>query len=149
MAWGKRWSKPTVKAPTGAKNRRRGNTRAKYTEALGRVFDSGAEARRAAQLDNLRASGAITGLEFQKQMILGFLPTVKWKVDFFYYDEFGRPTWEDVKGRIDREARIKLSWARSLGMWVKFVKESPHNSGNFHEISGVAAKYDGKRAGLW
>ena len=100
-------------------------------------------------MDNLLASGAISGLEFQKHMVLGFLPTVKWKVDFFYYDEFGNPTWEDVKGRTDREARIKLSWARSMGMRVRFVKENPHNSSNFHEIHGIPLKYDGKRDRLF
>lgn len=123
----------------GARKGGRGRTRAKYTEALGRVFDSAGEAEYAVFLHTLQNAGIISGLDFQKRVKLGVCPKVDWDLDYFFLFN-GEETYVDFKGDPVglREARVKLSWARSNGMSVFFVVKD--ENGAYKELYGHPKK---------
>lgn len=82
-----------------------------YSELCGRTFDSKAEARRGEELAMLEKQGAIKDLKYQVPFTLHEKPSIKIKIDFQYYDKESKQTvYEDTKGVLTREARIKLAW---------------------------------------
>ena len=95
-----------------------------------REFDSEGECIRAEYLHALERDGKISGLRLQPRIILGFSPNVTWTLDYFYVED-GASVFEDYKGasmrrgaggvnvRMERETRIKLSWARSMGFTIR------------------------------
>ena len=82
-----------------------------YSELLGRTFGSKAEARRGEELELLQRAFEISALQYQVSFKLCEKPNIKIKVDFGY-KENGKQLWEDTKGMITREARIKLAWLK-------------------------------------
>lgn len=82
-----------------------------YSELCGRTFDSKAEARRGEELELLQKAGKIRNLQYQESFQLCQKPNIKIKIDFGY-KENGKQLWEDTKGMITREARIKLAWLK-------------------------------------
>ncbi len=85
---------------------------ARKTRFGGRLYDSKAEADRAAELALLVAAGVITDLEAQPRVELE--PGIVWKLDFAY-TERGRRVHEDVKGIVTREAALKMKLWRLHG----------------------------------
>ncbi len=82
-----------------------------YSELCKREFDSKAEARRGEELKLLEQAGVIDDLQYQVPFLLCRKPNIKIKVDFSYWLD-GKLVFEDVKGMITREARIKLAWLK-------------------------------------
>lgn len=92
------------------------------SELCGRTFASKAEARRGEELKLLEQGGVIKELEYQVSFLLCRKPSIKIKVDFAYKLD-GRIFYEDVKGMMTREARVKLAWLdQSQGVKVDIVK---------------------------
>lgn len=85
------------------------------TEVDGIRFDSKAEAARWSELRLAERAGAITQLERQVKLLL---PTgITWRIDFTYV-EGGVQVYEDVKGKITSDYRIKrnmLTWQIRMG----------------------------------
>lgn len=95
---------------------------AKQTLALGRRFDSGAEAARAAELSLLERAGAIADLVFQPRVELE--PGIFYRPDFAYRER-GRVVWEDVKGvETERFRLIKRLWRLHGGGPLRITKRS-------------------------
>jgi len=93
-----------------------------YSPFCGRFFDSKAETRRGEELKLLEQDGVIKDLEYQVPFLLCQKPSIKIKVDFAYKLD-GRICYEDVKGMMTREARVKLAWLeQSQGVKVDIVK---------------------------
>ena len=93
-----------------------------FSELCGRTFDSKAEARRGEELVLLEKAGEIKDLEYQVSFLLCQKPNIKIKVDFAY-QENGNKIFEDVKGVMTRDARVKIAWLREkYGIDVKIVK---------------------------
>lgn len=94
----------------------------KYSEICGREFDSKAEARRGEELKLLEQGGVIKNLEYQVSFQLCQKPSIKIKIDFAYKLD-GQAFFEDVKGIMTREARVKLAWLeQSQGVKIDIVK---------------------------
>ena len=94
--------------------RNRGNkysARKTYSNLCGRIFDSKAEARRGEELALLEKAGEISDLQYQVPFQLCLKPNIKIKIDFAYQQD-GKQIFEDVKGLMTREARIKLAWLK-------------------------------------
>lgn len=85
------------------------------TEVDGIRFDSKAEAARWSELRLAERAGAITQLERQVKLLL---PTgITWRIDFTYVED-GMQVYEDVKGKITSDYRIKrdmLTWQIRMG----------------------------------
>ena len=97
---------------------------AKKTESklCGKIFDSKAEARRGEELKLLEDAGEIKNLEYQITYPLYQKPSIKIKLDF-RYEKDGVVVIEDVKGMIDREARVKLAWLKEKhGIAVRLLR---------------------------
>lgn len=108
------------------------SARRTYSELCGRQFDSQAEARRGEELVLLEKARKIKGLEYQVSYQLCLKPNIKIKLDFRYRQN-GKVVVEDVKGMIDREARVKLAWlAAQQGVKVNLLRWS--KSKGFQEI---------------
>ena len=87
-----------------------------------RVFDSKAEARRGEELHILQEAGEIKNLEYQVTYLLCDKPSIKIKLDF-RYRENGSTIVEDVKGLLEREARVKLAWLKEKhGVDVRLLR---------------------------
>lgn len=87
---------------------RRSKYGARRTAALGRSFDSGAEADRGGELTLLEQAGELAGLTFQPRLELE--PGIFYKPDFSYVER-GRVVYEDVKGvETERFRLIKKLW---------------------------------------
>lgn len=94
------------------KNRWRGNKYSAtktFSELCGRTFDSKKEARRGEELVLLEKVDAISDLRYQVPFQLCLKPNIKIKVDFAYRED-GKTIFEDTKGVLTREARVKLAW---------------------------------------
>ena len=85
-----------------------------WNETLQRTFHSGAESRRATELYLAQQCGEIQNLEFQVPLILSQKPqaSVKAVIDFRYTDH-DRVVYEDVKGKMTAEARVKYAWVQA------------------------------------
>ena len=98
------------------------SARRTYSELCGRFFDSKAEARRGEELALLEKAGEIKDLQYQVPFKLCEKPSIKIKVDFAYWQD-GKRFFEDVKGMMTREFRVKLAWLKSTkGIEVKLIK---------------------------
>ena len=98
-----------------------------YSELCGRMFDSKAEARRGEELELLQKAGEISDLQYQVQFLLCQKPNIKIKVDFAY-KENGVVAYEDTKGVLTREFRVKMAWLeQSQGIKVILTKKGKAN----------------------
>jgi len=93
-----------------------------YSELCGRMFDSKAEARRGEELFLLQKAGEISDLQYQVSFLLCQKPNIKVKVDFAY-QQAGVVIYEDVKGMMTREFRVKMAWLeQSQGIKIILTK---------------------------
>jgi hypothetical protein len=91
-----------------------------YSELCRRYFSSKAEARRGEELALLERAGAIANLKYQPKFNLCDKPKITYTADFQYEElqpmQNGAEHWvtvyEDVKGVLTRETRIKLAWLK-------------------------------------
>jgi hypothetical protein len=95
-----------------------------YSELCQRSFSSKAEARRGEELFLMMKAGEIYELEYQPKFILCESPKITYTADFKYRlpppAEF---IYEDVKGILTRETRVKLAWLKEkYGVVVKLTK---------------------------
>ena len=91
-----------------------------YSELCKREFDSKAEARRGEELKLLEQARVIDDLQYQVSYQLCQKPNIKIKIDFTYWVD-GEMIYEDVKGVITREARIKIAWLKEqqgIDVWI-------------------------------
>jgi len=91
-----------------------------YSELCKREFDSKAEKRRGEELWLLEQAGVIDDLQYQVSFTLCKKPSIKIKIDFVYWLD-GKVIYEDIKGMITREARIKMAWIKEqqgIDVWV-------------------------------
>lgn len=82
-----------------------------YSDLIKREFDSKSECVRAEELWLLEQADVIDDLQYQVPFELCKKPSIKIKVDFSYWLD-GKLVFEDVKGMMTREARIKLAWLK-------------------------------------
>jgi len=93
-----------------------------YSEICKRDFDSKAEARRGEELWLLEQADVIDDLQYQVSFLLCQKPSIKIKIDFSYWLD-GEIAYEDVKGMMTREARVKLAWLeQSQGIKIDIIK---------------------------
>jgi len=93
-----------------------------YSELCERTFDSKKEARRGEELVLLEKAEAISDLQYQVPFQLSLKPNIKIKVDFAYRQD-GKTIYEDTKGILTREARVKLAWlAEKHGVAVRLIR---------------------------
>ena len=91
-----------------------------YSELCKREFDSKAEKRRGEELWLSEQADVIDDLQYQVNYVLCKKPSIKIKIDFVYWLN-GKVIYEDVKGMITREARIKMAWIKEqqgIDVWV-------------------------------
>ena len=88
-----------------------------WSELCQRMFDSKAEARRGEELCLLEKAEEIRDLRYQVPFVLCEKPRIKITLDFAYLDQqpYSLMTrwdrvYEDVKGILTREFRVKLAW---------------------------------------
>lgn len=143
----------------GAKGGRRRGRRSKptFSSILQREFDSEGECRRGEYLYAMEQRGEISGLAFQRKVHLGTGPIVTWTLDFVY-EKDGCVIFEDYKGSntnkagavktlIERETRVKLSWARSMGYDCRIVIND--GRGGYRETCEPPSKFNKNRHGLF
>ena len=82
-----------------------------YSALCERTFDSKSECRRGEELFLLQKAGKISGLEFQVPFVLYKSPSVKIIIDFKYMYN-GTIIYEDRKGFITKDCRVKLLWLK-------------------------------------
>jgi hypothetical protein len=100
--------------------RRTAKYRAVRTEHDGVVYDSKAEARRAAELDAMTAAGQIIGYQRQVTFRLGD-KLDPYRVDFLVFDHYGAVHAEDVKGYETKQFKHHLRRWRRFGpcdLWI-------------------------------
>ena len=98
------------------------HARKTYSQLCDRIFDSKAEARRAEELRLLEMAKEIEGLGYQVKFVLCEKPRITITVDFSY-NENGVTVYEDVKGMMMREFRVKLAWLKEKhGVSVKITR---------------------------
>jgi len=95
-----------------------------YSELCQRTFDSKAEARRGEELVLLERAGEISELQYQVKRILStemhFRVTIT--IDFSYQQN-GKRIYEDVKGMMMKDFKVKLAWLRQMyGIEVNIIK---------------------------
>lgn len=83
-----------------------------WSNLINRQFDSKLEADRAEQLYIASLEGSITDLQFQKKFILSDKPKVSIIVDFAY-KENGNQLYEDAKGVLMPDFRVKMAWFKA------------------------------------
>ena len=94
------------------------------TNRRGILYDSGKEAKRAAELEWLQKAGKISGLE--RQVSFELIPkqdgerAVKYVADFAYY-EAGVYVVEDVKSPVTRKLPAYII-KRKLMLWIHKIK---------------------------
>ena len=82
-----------------------------WSELCQRMFDSKAEARRGEELRMLELAGEIEDLRYQVRFVLFKEPKITITIDFSYLEK-GERVFEDVKGVLTREFRVKLAWLK-------------------------------------
>ena len=93
-----------------------------YSALCGRNFDSRLECRRGEQLELANQSGAIQDLQYQVKFILCKEPRISIVIDFSYLEK-GQRVYEDTKGKMTAECRVKLAWLKEkYGIEVKIVR---------------------------
>ena len=100
------------------------NARKTYSILCRRTFDSQAEAVRGEELFLLDKVGDIQELQYQVPFILSKKPRIKITLDFVYREN-GCVVYEDVKGILTRESRVKLAWLKEKhGIEVKLYRDN-------------------------
>ena len=96
-----------------------------WSELCQRTFHSKAERERGEGLRLRELAGDIEDLRYQVAFTLGRDPytrrPVKIIIDFAYHED-GKEVYEDVKGKMTKDARVKLSWLAAQGVHVEIVK---------------------------
>jgi len=82
-----------------------------YSQLCDRTFDSKAEARRGEELSLLERAGEISKIEYQVPFTLCQKPKIAIKIDFAYCVN-GAMVYEDAKGLMTREFRVKMAWLK-------------------------------------
>jgi len=95
-----------------------------YSELCQRTFDSKAEAKRGEELALLEKAGEISDLQYQVKRILStethYRVTIT--IDFSYRRD-GKRIYEDVKGMMLKDFKVKLAWLRQMyGIEVNIIK---------------------------
>jgi hypothetical protein len=93
--------------------------RNKRTEYKGKVYDSGREANRAAELDLLVKAGEIAGYAEQVPFLLA--AGIIYRADFVVLEWDGTYRVEDVKGVRTKEYRLKKRMMRDKGLEIEEV----------------------------
>ena len=91
-----------------------------HSKLCNRTFDSKAECVRGEELRLLEMAGEITDLEYQGRIVLCTKPKVTITIDF-YYNVDGLVQFEDVKGVLTREFRVKMAWLKEkygIDVWL-------------------------------
>ncbi len=83
-----------------------------WSELCNRWFASKAEARRGEELALLERGGVVKDLCYQQKFILCEKPRITITIDFAYTDENGAVIYEDTKGVLVRDFRVKLAWLK-------------------------------------
>ncbi len=98
------------------------HARRTWSNLCNRWFDSKAECIRGEELALLEKAGEIKDLQYQVRIMLCEDPKVVFIPDFSYLKN-GTLIYEDVKGMITREFRLKAAWAKQrYGIVVRIVK---------------------------
>ncbi len=100
-----------------------------WSELCQRTFASKWEAERGEQLFLLEKARQISGLVFQPKWTLCVKPKITYAADFSYRENltveghpYGRMVYEDCKGVLTREQRVKLAWLKEKhGIEVKLI----------------------------
>ena len=107
-----------------------------YSELCQRTFDSRLECVRGEELRLLEMAGEIAYLEYQIPFRLCDKPKITYTVDFQYLKNVewitpnkgerwaaGKKVYEDVKGVLTRETRVKIAWIKEkFGIDVELIK---------------------------
>jgi len=93
-----------------------------WSALCGRNFDSKAERARGEDLYMQERAGLISQLRFQEPVWkLSAKPLITYKPDFWYLKD-GKEVFEDSKGILTRETRVKLAWLKEkYGIEVQIV----------------------------
>ena len=98
------------------------NAKRTYSTLCARFFPSKWEAERAEQLHLLQLAGEISDLKYQVRFTLSLKPRVATIIDFCYQED-GHIIYEDAKGILTAEARVKYAWLKEkYGIEVKLVR---------------------------
>jgi len=93
-----------------------------YSELCGRTFASKAECRRGEELALLEKVGEISSLKYQIPFVLCVKPKVTITIDFSYIED-GAQIYEDAKGMMMRDFRVKLAWLKEKhGIEVRLIR---------------------------
>ena len=82
-----------------------------WSELCQRWFDSKMECRRGEELSLLERAGEIQDLEFQIKFVLCKKPRISITVDFSYIEN-GKVKYEDFKGVLMSDFRVKMAWLK-------------------------------------
>jgi len=82
-----------------------------YSSLCQRWFDSKGECQRGEELHMLELAGEISGLRYQVKFTLSVKPPVSITVDFAY-NEDGKKVYEDFKGKMVEDFRVKMAWLK-------------------------------------
>ena len=94
-----------------------------YSQVCNMIFASKLKANRAEELTLLEKCGVISDLSFQVPYKLCSKPRVSIVIDFAYIED-GKMIFEDTKGFLTREARVKLAWLKEkYGIDVKLIRK--------------------------
>ena len=94
-----------------------------YSQLCGREFASKWEAQRGEELALLQKAGEIEELKYQLRYILSIKPRITITLDFSYI-QYGRLIYEDAKGVLTRDFRVKLAWLKEkYGVNVRLVRK--------------------------
>jgi len=95
-----------------------------YSELCQRTFDSKAEAKRGEELALLEKAGEISDLQYQVKRILSTETHYRVTITIdFSYRQNGKRIYEDVKGMMLKDFKVKLAWLRQMyGIEVNIIK---------------------------
>jgi hypothetical protein len=86
------------------------------------TFASKTEAGRAEVLFLLERAREISQLEYQPKFVLCKDPKITYTADFTYMEN-GKKVYEDVKGVLTRETRVKIAWVKEkFGIEIKLIR---------------------------
>ena len=93
------------------------------TKYAGQVYDSAAEARRAQELDLLKAAGQVKEWRRPERVIVWMSgqDRITYRPDFLVYGADGHAWFEDVKGVQTEAFRIKAKLFRSHGFELRVI----------------------------
>jgi hypothetical protein len=97
------------------------NNRWTWSNLCQRKFQPKLEAERAEYLTFRQMAGEISDLKFQAPIVISKDPSVKLIVDFSYIEN-GELIYDDAKGYLKEETRIKLAWLKEKGIEVRLSR---------------------------